>query len=42
MRGRESEEIGVVQIDVEVAALEDALLDVLDGSIGRIVVDQAR
>ena len=40
IRGRELEEVGVVELDVEVAALVGTFLDVLDRAIGRVVVDQ--
>src|SRR5271157_859253 len=38
--GCQGEEVRVGQIDVDMAALEDVLLDVLDGSVGRVVVNQ--
>ena len=38
--GREGTKIGVIQVDVHVAARVDALLDVLDGPVGRVVVHQ--
>src|SRR5271157_2302028 len=38
--GCEREEVRVGQIDIDIAALEDVLLDVLDGPVGGVVVNQ--
>src|SRR3954454_2584615 len=39
--GGQGEEVGVVEVDVEIAAVVGALLDVLDGAIGCVVVDES-
>src|SRR3954451_4645240 len=38
--GGQGEEVGVVEVDVEVAAVVGALLDILDGAVGCVVVDE--
>ena len=37
--GRELDEVGVVEVDIDIACVVNALLDVLDRAVGRVVVD---
>src|SRR5262245_10359841 len=38
--GGKLEEVGVIELGVEVTALVDAVLDVLDGAVGGVIMDQ--